>query len=149
MAGSCIQELHLSSRRRTMGFHTSPDGTQVPMQVFGMSDIGLCCLTYPSGGPSDSKYLHRPDSKSRARNRTPECPSEQDTSVSPAEHVPEGHSPAVVLSEKQREVLEMVRRRESVFFTGSAGNRYSHFFHHERKLSFCRDRKVRPTPRHH
>ena len=64
------------------------------------------------------------------------------------EHIPEVHVPAVVLSDEQRAVLNMVKKGGNVFFTGSAGKN-TDLFRPRWKLSFCRDRKVRPTSCHH
>ena len=105
-------------------------------------------LIYLSGGPSNPKGLPQSASAPLAHNHRSEISNERDSPISITEHVPGVHAPTVVLSEEQRTVLEMVQRGQNVFFTGSAGTCMSSF-HPGLKLSFCRDRKVCPTPRHH
>lgn len=99
-----------------MGFHTPSDGTSVWIEVFNTP-----CLTRLPGGPSNSGYLPHSNSATQAHDDSPESPSEQAAPDTP--EAPGAHAPAVVLSGEQRSVLEMVQRRESVFFTGSAGNK--------------------------
>ena len=71
--------------------------------------------------PSTSIQPAQPEAI-RASSHVSEPPREPDAPVTPTEHVSEVDVPHVALSEEQRTVLEMVKRGENVFFTGSAGN---------------------------
>ncbi|KAN0100955.1 PIF1-like helicase domain containing protein [Tylopilus felleus] len=71
--------------------------------------------------PSHPENPSQSDAAIRVQKHPVEPPGERGAPVSPPEPVLQVQTPTVILSKEQRAVLEMVQRRENIFFTGSAG----------------------------
>lgn len=85
------------------------------------------CLTCFSGAPSHPENPSQSDAAIRVQKHPVEPPGERGAPVSPPEPVLQVQTPTVILSKEQRAVLEMVQRRENIFFTGSAGTNTGSF----------------------